>query len=78
VKGGKVKWNFSSHLELEAASYRFRGQGQCRGALCMREILWYETPKSKKLIPIDPGTFAPHHSTCPEVQDFRAKKGPGS
>ena len=60
-----------THEGLDAAGYRFSGEGTCRG--CDARILWYKTPKDRP-IPLDPETFEPHWGSCPQAAEFRKDK----
>lgn len=67
--GKKDSWPYKTRADLEAAGYEFLEEGRCRGQHCKAVILWFRTPRDKRM-PIDPGTFAPHWSTCPDSKNF--------
>lgn len=57
--------------------YRFDNHATCRG--CKADIEWWITPKGKKM-PFDlmvegSSLSKPHHSTCPNADDFRKRSG---
>lgn len=65
-----MTWNYQTPEELKAAGYAYQDSSRCRGARCRAEIEWWKTPRGK-LIPLDPDTLQPHHSTCPDAKEFR-------
>jgi len=66
---------------LEAMGYHYDGESHCRG--CGELILWFETPKKKKIpMSIVEGTeneenrrLEAHWFICPHADDFRKAKG---
>lgn len=60
----------TTEAELEAQGYKFDGYSRCTGPHCNQELVWYVTPKRKR-IPLDFPTLVPHFSTCPDVKRFR-------
>jgi hypothetical protein len=56
-----MSWEFTSHDQLTAAGYIWRGFGICQH--CMKQILWY-TNLDRKRIPVDPKTYTLHFITC--------------
>lgn len=70
----------NTRAQLEAAGYRFSGESNCRG--CGEPMLWFETPRGKKLpMSVVAGTedrdhriLEPHWKSCSEADSFRKKK----
>lgn len=61
---------------LASAGYHFSGYGICKG--CGASIEWWITP-SHKNIPLNyrrsrSSAVVPHHSICPNVEQFRRPK----
>ncbi len=65
----KESWPYHTDGDLKAAGFVFVEKGKCRGQHCHAEIEWWRTPR-QKMMPIDPGTMAPHWSTCPDSKNF--------
>lgn len=68
-----MAWPYKTTDQLVAAGYRYEGLGYCAGQKCGEEIIWWQTPKGKR-IPLNRGTFEPHFSTCPNAEGFRKEK----
>jgi hypothetical protein len=66
-----MSWGFTSHDQLVAAGYTWRGYGNCRK--CGRRILWYKNP-DKILVPVDERTFMLHFANCPEKTPQQAER----
>jgi hypothetical protein len=64
-----MPWTFSSHEQLQAEGYVWRGYGVCR--TCWRRVLWY-TNVDRNLVPVDPGTYMIHFATCPKITPTQA------
>ncbi len=56
-------WEFTTHEQLVAAGWTWRGEGYCREPKCGARILWYTNPDRHR-IPIDPGTYQLHFIGC--------------
>ena len=56
--------------QLIATGYRLERQSVCRSQKCARMIEWWLTPRGKYL-PLDPETYQPHWTTCPDAEPFR-------
>lgn len=67
----------STFADLGPAGYRYAGHGTCKG--CAASIEWWLTPAGKR-IPLNlmynggRSPVIPHHSTCPNVEQFRKQK----
>jgi hypothetical protein len=75
--------------ELMALGYEFSGEGRCSGKDCHQYIEWWITPHGRKMPfnvidvkdeskpfpqPILRTVRTPHHTTCPNANDFRKRK----
>jgi hypothetical protein len=75
--------------DLIAMGYEYLNDGFCTGKECGAPIEWWATPNNKRIpmsvvevkdeqkgffAPVERYDRVPHHSVCPNVEDFRKKR----
>lgn len=59
--------------QLIAKGYRLERQSVCRGPNCGQMIEWWTTPNGK-FVPLNPKTYQPHWSNCPDSGQLRKEQ----